>query len=187
MKHEKNNMEITHTWDLVPPDPSIKPVSSGWVYKSKFHADGTLDKRKSLLVARGNEQEEGVDFFKTYSPVVRTATIRSVLHVATVKRWQIKQLDLDVENAFLHGDLEETVYMKQPPGLEDPEKPDYLCKLRNNLHVLGLISSARFSSSLDSNVLMLIRLCLCIIMVLMSSILFSTLMICSSREAMMSL
>lgn len=124
MLHEKNNMEITHTWDLVPPDPSVKPITSGWVYKSKFHADGTLDKRKSRLVARGNQQEEGVDFVETYSPVVRTATIRSVLHVATVKGWDIKQLD--VENAFLHGDLMETVYMTQPPGLADPEKPDYL-------------------------------------------------------------
>lgn len=76
---------------------------------------------------------------ETYSPVVRTATIRSVLHVATVKGWQIKQLD--VENAFLHGDLKEPVYMKQPPGFEDPEKPDYICKLRKAIY--GLRQSPR--------------------------------------------
>ena len=139
MQHEKNNMEITHTWDLVPPDSSIQPISSGWVHKSKLNADGTLNKRKSRLVARGNEQSEGIDFVETYSPVVRTATIRSVLHIATVKGWNIKQLD--VENAFLHGDLKETVYMKQPPGLEDHAKPHHLCKLRKAIY--GLRQSPR--------------------------------------------
>lgn len=134
MKHEKNNMEITHTWDLVPPDQAIQPISSGWVHKSKLNADGTLNKRNSRLVARGNEQFEGVDFVETYSPVVRTATIRSVLHIAMVKGWNIKQLDVD--NAFLHGDLKETVYMKQPPGLEDPEKPHFICKLNNTIYGL---------------------------------------------------
>lgn len=61
---------------------------------------------------------------ETYSPVVRTAIIWSVLHVATIKRWNIKQLD--VENAFLNGDLKETVYMKQPSGFSDPEKPHHI-------------------------------------------------------------
>lgn len=70
MKHEKGNMEITHTWDLVPPDPNIKPISCGWIHKSKLNTDGTLNKRKSRLVARGNEQEEGIDFVETYSLVV---------------------------------------------------------------------------------------------------------------------
>ena len=105
MGHEKGNMDITHTWDLVPPDPTIEPISCGWVYKSQLNADGTLKKRKARLVARGNQQEEGIDFVETYSPVVRTATIRSVLHIATVQGWNIKQLD--VESAFLHGELKE--------------------------------------------------------------------------------
>lgn len=139
MRHEKNNMDIRHTWDLVPPDPSIKPISSGWVHKSKLNADGTLNKRKSRLVARGNEQEKGIYFVETYSPVVRRTTIWYVLHVAAVKGWKIKQLD--VENAFLHGDLKEPVFMKQPPGFEDPEKPNYICKLRKAIY--GLRQSPR--------------------------------------------
>lgn len=89
--------------------------------------------------SQGNEQEEGVDFVETYSPVVCTATIRSVLHVATIKGCKIKQLD--VENAFLHGELKETVYMKQPPGLEDPEKPGSICKLKKAIY--GLRQSPR--------------------------------------------
>lgn len=80
-----------------------------------------------------------IDFIETYSPVVRTATIRSVLHIATVKGWNIKQLD--VESVFLHGDLKETVYMKQPPGFEDKERPDYVCKLRKAIY--GLRQSPR--------------------------------------------
>ena len=139
MGHEKHNMELTHTWDLVPPSQDVQPVSCGWVYKSQFNADGTLKKRRARLVARGNEQEEGIDYVETYSRVVRTATIRSVLHIATVKGWSIKQLD--VENAFLHGDLKETVYMKQPPGFIDPERPNHLCKLRKAIY--GLRQSPR--------------------------------------------
>ena len=139
MGKEKGNMEITNTWDLVPPDPTIEPISCGWIYKSKLNADGTLKNRKARLVARGNQQEEGIDFIETYSPVVRTATIRSVLHIATVKGWNIKQLD--VETAFLHGDLKETVYMKQPPGFTDPEKPNHVCKLRKAIY--GLRQSPR--------------------------------------------
>ena len=139
MGKEKGNMEITNTWDLVPPDPTIEPISCGWIYKTQFNADGTLKKRKACLVARGNQQEEGIDFVETYSPVVRTATIRSVLHIATVKGWNIKQLD--VESAFPHGDLKETVYMKQPPGFADPEKPDHVSKLRKAIY--GLRQSPR--------------------------------------------
>lgn len=85
-------------------------------------------------MACGNEQEEGIDYLETFSPVVRVATIRTVLHVATVRKWPIKQLD--VQHAFLHGDLKETVYMKQPPGHEDPSHPDYVCKLRKAIYGL---------------------------------------------------
>lgn len=136
---EIGNMEVTHTWDLVPPGDSVASISCGWVYKSQFNADGSLKNRKSRLIARGNQQEEGIDFVETYSPVVRTATIRYVLHIACVKGWNIRQLD--VESAFLHGDLKETVYMKQPPGFEDPTRPHYVCKLRKSIY--GLRQSPR--------------------------------------------
>lgn len=139
MGKEKGNMEITETWDLVPPNPSIEPISCGWLYKSQLNTDGSLKNRKARLVARGNQQEEGVDFVETYSPVVRTATIRSVFHIATVKGWKIKQLD--VESAFLHGDLKETVYMTQPPGFVDKERPNHVCRLKKAIY--GLRQSPR--------------------------------------------
>ena len=71
---------------MVPPEEDQNPVGCGWVYKTKLNDDGTVLKPRARLVARGNEQEEGVDFLETFSPVVRTATIRTVLHVAVTKK-----------------------------------------------------------------------------------------------------
>ena len=99
-----------------------------------MNANGTVGRLKSRLVAKGNEQEEGVDFLETYSPVVRTVTVRLVLHTATINRWDIKQLD--VKNAFLHRDLTETVYMSQPPGFKNKEFPDHVCLLHKAIYGL---------------------------------------------------
>lgn len=73
-------------------------------------------------------------FLKTYIHVVRTATVRAVLHVVVTQKWEIKQLDM--KNAFLHGDLQETIYMTQPPGFEDPNKPHYICKLKKAIYMV---------------------------------------------------
>lgn len=142
MGTEMDNHRVSHTWDLVPPPSDVEPLSCGWVHKVKLCADGTLDKLKSRLVARGNEQEEGIDYLETFYPVVRVATIRTVLHVATVQKWSIKQLD--VQHAFLHGDLKETVYMKQPPGFEDSAHPHFVCKLRKAIYGLKQAPRAWF-------------------------------------------
>lgn len=115
MGFEIENMVETGTFELVPPSPEQKLLSNGWIYKQKSNAGGTHLNLRARLVAHGNEQEEGIDFIETFSPVVRTATIRTVLHVAVTKSWKIKQLD--VQNAFVHGDLNETVYMAQPRGV----------------------------------------------------------------------
>lgn len=84
MAEEKDMCDETHTWDLVPAPPDVKPIGCGWIHKVKLNADGTLLKLRSRLVARGNQQEEGVNFLETYSPVVRTATVRMVLHFAVI-------------------------------------------------------------------------------------------------------
>ena len=105
-----------------------------WVFRTQLNADGTLKKRRSRLVAKGYEQYEGINYLDTYSPVVRTATIRLVLHTATVTQWEICQFD--VQHAFLHGELSETVYMRQSAGFVDKDHPDHVCLLRKAIYGL---------------------------------------------------
>ena len=83
-------------------------------------------------VARGDNQEYGIDYAKTFSPVVKTLTIRLVLQIAVTRSWPIKQLD--VNNAFLQGTLTDEVYVSQPPGFVDPDKPHHVCRLRKALY-----------------------------------------------------
>ena len=139
MIEEFDNCQATKTWSLVPRTPSMNVLGCLWVYRNKLNADGTFKKHRVRVVARGNEQAEGIDYLETYSPVVRSATVRTVLHIATVMRWNIKQMD--AKNAFLHGDLAETVYMRQPAGFVDKSKPDHVCLLHKSVY--GLKQSPR--------------------------------------------
>ena len=147
MGTEVDNMVETETFELVPPAENQNPLGCGWVYKKKINVDGTVRCLRARLVAKGNQQEQGVDFLETFSPVVRTATIRTVLHVAVTKHWSLRQLD--VQNAFLHGDLKETVYMKQPPGFEDLERPDYVWHLKKAIYGLKQAPRAWFDKFSD--------------------------------------
>jgi hypothetical protein len=91
------------------------------VYKIKHKADDTIDHYKARLVAKGFKQRYGIEYEDTFSLVVKIATIRIILSIAVSKNWSLRQLD--VQNAFLHSVLEEDVFMKQPPGFEDPSYP----------------------------------------------------------------
>jgi hypothetical protein len=105
-----------------------------WVFKIKRKVDGTIDRYKARLVANGYRKQYGIDYEDTFSPVVKAATIRLILSLAVSQGWHLHQLD--VQNAFLHGILEEEVYMEQPPGFEDKSKPRYMCKLDKALYRL---------------------------------------------------
>ena len=109
-------------------------INSLWLYKHKYDADGVLKCHKARLVANGKTQEAGVDYDETFSPVVKPASIRTVLNVALSRGWQIKQLD--IQNAFLHGTISETIYMHQPPGFVDRNHPKHVCKSEKALYGL---------------------------------------------------
>lgn len=119
----------------------MKVLGNRWIHRVKLNADGSVKKLRSRLVAQGNNQE-GVDYLETYSPVVRTATVRLIIHIAMVLKWEIKQMD--VTNAFLHGDLTETVYTRQPAGFIDETKPDHVCLLHKSLYGLKQSPQAWF-------------------------------------------
>jgi hypothetical protein len=133
MKVELEALEKMGTWILVDLPPNVKPIGCRWVYKIKYHADGTIERYKARLVAKGYNQIEGLDYFDTYSPVAKLTTVRTVIALASINHWIIHQLD--VNNAFLHGELQEDVYMLVPPGVTY-SKPNQVCKLVKSLYGL---------------------------------------------------
>lgn len=151
MTDEYGAMIKTRTWALVPRPPNTNIVRSMWLFKHKYDADGALSRHKARLVANGKSQVERADFTETFNPVVKPATIRTVLNVAISLEWSINQLD--VKNAFLQGDLEETVYMHQPPGFVDSSYPHHVCKL--NKAIYGLKQAPRAWNSRFSKFLKL--------------------------------
>jgi histone deacetylase 1/2 len=134
MEQEYNALLRNETWTLVPPPPRVNIIDSKWVFKVKKHSDGSIERYKARLVARGFRQRYGLDYEDTLSPVVKPTTIRLLLSIAVARGWSLRQLD--VQNAFLHGVLEEEVYMRQPPGFADPDHPDYICRLTKALYGL---------------------------------------------------
>ena len=134
MEQEFHALLRNKTWTLVPPPPRVNVIDSKWVFKVKKHSDGSIERYKARLVARGFRQRHGLDYEDTFSPVVKPTTIRLLLSIAVSRGWSLRQLD--VQNAFLHGFLEEEVYMKQPPGFSDPDRPNNIYRLSKALYGL---------------------------------------------------
>jgi hypothetical protein len=104
---------------------------------------GTVDRYKARLVAKGFKKRYGLDYEDTFSPVVKIATVRLVLSISVSRGWSLRQLD--VKNAFLHGVLEEEVFMRQPPGYEDQKWFNYVCKIEKAIYGLKQAPRAWYS------------------------------------------
>jgi hypothetical protein len=93
------------------------------VYKVKHNVDGFVNRYKAKLVAKGYAQTYGIDYEDTYNPVTKMTTVRAIIIMAVAKGWSLHQMD--VKNVFLHGDLQEEVYMEQPPSYVDQTRPNF--------------------------------------------------------------
>ena len=117
MKEEMKSLHENHTYDLVKPSKKKKILKNKWVFRRKNDGNGSQSRFKARLVVKGFGQRKEVDFDEIFSLVVKMSSIRTVLGIAANMNLEVEQLD--VKTAFLHGDLEEEIYMDQPEGFID--------------------------------------------------------------------
>lgn len=142
-------LQKNKTWALVVLPKGKKTVGCKWIFSIKYKADGSIDRYKARLVAKGYTQTYGIDYQETFSLVAKLNTVRVLLSLAANLDWPLHQLD--VKNAFLHGDLEEEVYMDIPPGYSSSSEAKIACKLQRALYGLKESPRAwfgRFSSAM---------------------------------------
>uniref|UniRef100_A0A803PU39 Integrase catalytic domain-containing protein n=1 Tax=Cannabis sativa TaxID=3483 RepID=A0A803PU39_CANSA len=154
--HWNNTMNIEYvalkknkTWVVVPRPANRVPIGCKWIFRVKLNEDGSVNRYKARLLAKGFHQQAGFDFSESFIPVVKVVTIQVVLTVAITNEWTIRKLDIN--NDFLNGDLHEKIYMEQPPGFVDPKYPNYVYKLNKALYGLKQAPRAWFEKL--SNVL----------------------------------
>lgn len=139
MTVEMTALDINKTWLIMTLPPGKKAIGSNWIYKIKHHSNDKIARYKSRVVALANRQKECLDYTYTFAPIAKPSTVRLLLEIAAAKQWKIHQMD--VHNAFLHGDLEEEVYMKLPPSFEGSD-PTKVCLLKKSIY--GLKQGPRY-------------------------------------------
>ncbi len=139
MESEMKSLAKNDVWELVPLPKGRKLVDCRWVLGRKYNSEGKPDRYKARLVAKGFTQEYGLDYEETYAPVVHFNSLRMFLTLAVYSKMNVQQMD--VVTAFLYGELEEEIFMKQPPGFEEKTENGLVCKLKKSLY--GLKQSPR--------------------------------------------
>lgn len=135
MTKELEALEANDTWKLVPLPNGKVSVGCKWVYKVKYKANGDVDRYKARMVAKRYTQAEGIDYHDTFAPVAKMVTVKCVVAIAAARGWQVHQMD--VNNAFLHGDFLEEVYMNLPQGyIKSSDSLKLVCKLQKSLYGL---------------------------------------------------
>lgn len=146
MDFEYNSIMKNCTWELCNLPHNEPVVGSKWIFKRKISADGTTQ-YKARLVAQGFSQVKGVNFEETYAPVVRFTSLRLLFSYAAQRGLDI--FHLDVDTAFLHGDLQETMFLQQPQGYVISGQENKVCKLNKSIY--GLKQGSRnWNIKLDS-------------------------------------
>ena len=133
MDDEMASLHANNTWKLEQLPDGVTPMPCKWVFKVKQDAQGNIERFKARLVAKGYKQQAGVDFVEVFAPTSKYSTLRALLALAAAEDLEVHQLD--IKTAFLNGELEETVYMQQPPGYEEGEPGTY-CHLQRALYGL---------------------------------------------------
>ena len=134
MQEELNEFERNKVWQLVPRPKNRSVVGTKWVFRNKTDSDGVVIRNKARLVAKGYSQQEGIDYDETFAHVARLESIRMFLVYAAHKKFKVFQMD--VKSAFLNGELDEEVFVEQPPGFVDPRFPNHVYRLDKALYGL---------------------------------------------------
>ncbi|GJY19146.1 retrovirus-related pol polyprotein from transposon TNT 1-94 [Tanacetum coccineum] len=142
MQEELNQFIANDVWELVPQPRNMTIIGTKWVFRNKLDENGIVSRNKARLVAQGYNQQEGIDYDETYAPVARLESIRILLAYACALDFKLFQMD--VKSAFLNGFINEEVYVAQPPGFIDFEKPDHVYKLKKALYGLKQAPKACF-------------------------------------------
>lgn len=129
-----NSLLENKTWDSVNLPKGRKALQNKWVYNTKHEGDKKKERYKERLVVKGFSQKEGIDFTEIFSPVVKMSSTRVIVGLVATLDLECEQLD--VKNAFLHGELEEEIYMVQPEGFIQKGKEDFVCRLKKSLYGL---------------------------------------------------
>lgn len=150
INEEMNSLHRNNTWELVDLPVGRKAIGCKWVFKIKYKSNGEIERYIARLVAKGYGQREGIDFDEKFSPVVKMVTVRCVLSVAVENSWPLYQLDIN--NAFLYGELNEEVYMSLPEGYYSQNETK-VCRLIKSLYLYGLKQASRVWNEKLVNVL----------------------------------
>ncbi|KAJ1704767.1 hypothetical protein LUZ63_004546 [Rhynchospora breviuscula] len=143
MNEELESIEKNKTWKLVVLPEGKNAIGVKWIYKTKYDADGEVQKLKARLVVKGYAQKYGLDYEETFSPVARFETVRLILALAAQINKPVYQFD--VKSAFLNGDLFEEVYVEQPEGFKKKGKENWVYKLEKALYGLKQAPRAWYS------------------------------------------
>jgi Reverse transcriptase (RNA-dependent DNA polymerase) len=139
MDEEIKSMYDNKVWDIVPLPECVKPIGCKWIFKTKKDSEGNVKRYKIRLVAKRFTQKDGINFTETFSPVSTKDSFRIIM--AFVAHFDLELHQMDVKTTFLNEDVDECIYMSQPPNYESDDSKQIICKLKKSIY--GLKQASR--------------------------------------------